>query len=370
MKKLLLFNLIFSLLSCNSTDPLVLETHEVDFLNRTGDVIHGSFLDLEVAGGISISVFDTMMMVVTNNPEALLQVYDTRTLKPLAMLCQQGHAGNEFSDKNINKSNQVFLRDGDVIIVLRGEGGTVLKEINVSESIREGHTVVEGIKEGLTYDYTEVVGLDKGIDRLFVFNNHNYSVDNEDYNPPTFCIRNKDEIKEIKVYSQLVDFENKIYSTFWYGGRICYHPTRNIAVQCMNAMDYIHVFDMDNDKYFSIHQKGTPTFGDIIVPNKIEDDVYVYDFNHFSESIGTEKFFLVIYMNGDYRKGMMKQGNGEATELLAFDWDGNYLGGVKLDTFVHDLAFDSNTNLLYGLRIRDEKIVTFDLSEYIKSIGK
>lgn len=34
-------------------------------------------------------------MVVTSNPEALLQVYDTRTLEPLSMLCQQGRAKNE-----------------------------------------------------------------------------------------------------------------------------------------------------------------------------------------------------------------------------------------------------------------------------------
>ena len=39
-------------------------------------------------------------MVVTSNPKALLQVYDTRTLEPLAMLCQQGRAKNEFTNNS------------------------------------------------------------------------------------------------------------------------------------------------------------------------------------------------------------------------------------------------------------------------------
>ena len=75
---------------------------------------------------------------------------------------------------------------------------------------------------------------------------------------------------------------------------------------------------MINFFYSSI---GTPRFDDIRVPNKIVDDVYEYDSSHFSESVGTEDLFLVLYLNGEYRKNNLNQGNGEATELLAFDWE-------------------------------------------------
>ncbi|MBR4793920.1 MAG: hypothetical protein IK038_09690 [Bacteroidaceae bacterium] len=355
--------------SCNLADPLKNETREVDFINKTGDIIKGKTLDLDVPGCKSIAVYDTLLMVLTNNRDALLQVYNTKSLKPLAMLCHQGRAKNEFSDGYIYSFNQILKRNGDVLIVLRGEGGSVLKEVNVSASIREGHTVIEGVNDNIPAGNDIVIGLNNGINRLFSFNNHNYNLDRETYDVPSFYINDK-KTKNIKVYRRLVDFENDRYSTFWYSGSLCYNPYRNVVVQCMNSIDYIHFFDIDNDNYFSIHQTGTSTFKSIKIPNKIVDDVYVYDFNHFSESIGTEDFFLVIYMNGDYRKEKLKQGNGEATELLAFDWDGNYLGGVKLDIFVQDIAFDSLSNLLYGLRIRDEKIVTFDLSDFIKTIEK
>lgn len=358
------------LVSCYIENPLAFETREVDFINKTGDLINGEILNLDVAGGVTIAVYDTMLMFITNNPAALLQVYDSRTLKPLAMLCQQGNAKNEFSDKFIFNSDQMFLRNGDVIIVLRGEGGYVLKEINVSASLREDHTVVEGIKNSIPYGYQDIVGLDNGINRLFTFNNRNYDIDREIYNVPSFSIIDEKHTKEIEVYRRLIDFENKRYSTFWYSGTICKHPSKNIVVQCMTSIDYIHFFDLENNKYFSVHQIGTPTFENIKVPSILRDGAYEYDCLHFNESIGSENYFLVLYMNGEYKKKNWNQGNWEATELLAFDWEGNYLGGVKLDIHVHDLAYDSKSGLLYGFRINDEKIVTYDLSNFIKSIEK
>ena len=189
-------------------------------------------------------------MIITNNSKALLQVFDTQTLRPIAMLCQQGRAKNEFSDNKINKSNQLFLRGGDIYIILRGEGGAVLKEINVSSSLREGHTVVEEINNSIPYGCGKVVGLDKGINRLFTFNNHNYNIDLNEYNPPSFSIINKKSTKDIELYNRLVDFEDNIYSTFWYSGSIIKHPSKNIVVQCMTTIDYIHFFDIDNDKFF------------------------------------------------------------------------------------------------------------------------
>lgn len=73
MKKVIFSNLIGALLlaSCTQKGPMVLETHDVDFLNRTGDVVHGKFLDLDVAGGHTIAVYDTLLMVTTGNPAAL-----------------------------------------------------------------------------------------------------------------------------------------------------------------------------------------------------------------------------------------------------------------------------------------------------------
>ena len=351
--------------------PLLLETIEVDFINKTGDIIEGEYLDIEFMGGKSIAVFDTLLMVVTSNPEALLQVYDTRTLEPLAMLCQQGRAKNEFTNNSIYElSNQTFQRNGDVIVMVRGEGGYVIKEINITASIREGKTIVEGINNKIPYGCGDVYGINNELTKIFVFNNHNYSLDREEFNPPTFSIIDEQDSEVLEIYGRLVDFENKAYSTFWYNNNICKHPTKNIFVQCMNTMDYIHFIDLDNKKYYSIHQNGSPTFDEVYIPNKITNGVYEFDSEHFYESIPAEDYFLVFFTNGDYRKKSIKNGNIKAAELLAFDWNGNYLGGVKMDILAQDYTYDSNNMILYGYRIFDEKIIAYDLSEFVNSFAK
>lgn len=367
------FSIVITLLiSCNSGNPLLLQTRDVDYLNKTGDVIHGEILDFNVPGGKAIEVYDTLLMVITSDPNGLLQIYDIRTNQPLASLCQQGRAKNEFGDKFIFKATQLIERNGDIVIVLRGEGGNVLKEVNVSASLREGHTIIEGVYNNLPFGCEGVVGLDNGIDRLFVFNNHNYNMDTEDYNPPTFSIINDGSTKDIKVYGSLIDFDNDYFSTFWYSGGLSKHPTKNIVVQCVRTMDYIHFFDFDNNNFYSIHQVGCPTFDDIRVPDTTNPDgsITLNQYYHFYESIPTDDMFFVIYLNGNYSRENFVQTRGEAKELLAFDWEGNYVGGVKLDYGVTDLAYDSKRNILYGIRSVDEKIVTFDLSDFVKSIDK
>lgn len=360
------------LFSCQSKNPLIFETREVDFINKTSDVVEGDFLELEVMGATSIAVYDTLLMVVTNNPNALLQVYNTKTLEPLAMLCQQGHAKNEFAESYLYKlSDQVFMRNGDVIIVLRGEGGYVLKEINVTASIREGKTVVEGINTKVPYGCQEVYGIDNELTSLFTYNNHNYNLDMEEYNPPTFSVINENGAKEIKIFRSLVDFENPEYTAFWYNNGMSKHPTKNIFVQCVTTMDYIHFLDLDNENYFSIHQVGAMTYADVSIPYVIKDKIYYeYDYEHFHETIVAEDYLLVFYLNGDYRKQSVKEGNNSAAELLAFDWNGNYLGGVKIDLVAQDFAYDSKNKILYGYRIFDEKIIAYDLSEFVNSFAK
>ena len=137
----------------------------------------------------------------------------------------------------------------------------------------------------------------------------------------------------------------------------------------MHCQAKLHNF-LDNKKYYSIHQNGSPTFDEVYIPNKITNGVYEFDSEHFYESIPAEDYFLVFFTNGDYRKKSIKNGNIKAAELLAFDWEGNYLGGVKMDILAQDYTYDSKNNILYGFSIFNEKIISFDLSEFIKSIGK
>ena len=92
MKKLLVLNLLWMLLlSCSHKDngPLVLETREVDFMDKTGDEIKAKPLDLEVPGVTDVVVYDSLLIFVTSDPSGMLQVFNKNTLKHLASFCQR-----------------------------------------------------------------------------------------------------------------------------------------------------------------------------------------------------------------------------------------------------------------------------------------
>ena len=61
---------------------------------------------------------------------------------------------------------------------------------------------------------------------------------------------------------------------------------------------------------------------------------------------------MVLYYAGDINK----------PELMFFDWEGNFLQSVKLDTKVYRIAFDERSRILYGVDSENDRIISFDLS--------
>ena len=127
-------------MSCNRDPNIQVDVREVDFLNKTGNVIEGKLVKSEILGSTDIIVFDTLLMVTTSNPEGQLQVFSLNTLEHLGSFCKQGRARNEMF-KVIAISEQVYYKNGHVILVLFDPPST-LKEVNVTASIQNGKTEI------------------------------------------------------------------------------------------------------------------------------------------------------------------------------------------------------------------------------------
>ena len=51
-------------------------------------------------------------------------------------------------------------------------------------------------------------------------------------------------------------------------------------------------------------------------------------------------------------------------ELLVFDYEGNYKGGVKVDRNIHAYSYDPETKTLYAANIGSEEIFTVPLGTF------
>lgn len=362
-----LFSAIIAILfvSCNSNSNLMFPTHEVDFMNKTGDEIKAMPLNLEVPGVMDVVVYDSLLIFVTRDPSGMLQVYNKNTLKHLASFCQRGRAQNEMAGQAFLINEQYYFRNRDLIIPLIDNKSLVQKEFNISASLCEGHTVVENTEQR-SHDDLESILLNNGLENSFSVKNPYIDVATGTLTMPVYAVKEHNKIvREIEVFKEHVNSENPETLELWYHGGLTKHPDRNLVVMAMGSLDYLLFFDLDKDKNYAVHQKGTPT----------AQDVYVYmDYDkNYSGGFGgpiadrESDMFFVLYSGGKYTEDAINEGTMRS-ELLLFDWDGNYLGGAKLDTNYHAHSYDPDSKLLYTVNLASEKIYTFDLSGLMSSI--
>lgn len=365
---------VLLVLSCgNRKSRLLFEVHEVDYRNKSDITLNGTEVEAEWPLEMrAIAVCDSFLLVKSGDNEHILYVYSD-DLKLKGGFGCIGRARNEFLSPSVQWSSAQILRNeqGDAMIPLVDmQQGTKL--LDLQKSLETQSTVIAAQNDFLgrhTFEYynksfdgrvvmSTVVRtqyLDNDINHRFSFF-HPITEGYEDkvYTEPVFAITlDTARVKEIKMLSR---FEVK--DADYVNGFMIKHPSRNIAVQVLQIMDYILFFDLDNDRAFAIHQPGSPTF---------DDDLPAVDYTTrvpcFRDLAATESFFMVTYYNGDYCHNQTDVSDIEqaAPELLFFDWDGNFLKSFKLDTHVDDITYDEKNQILYGMDAANDRILRFDL---------
>lgn len=360
--------LIFLFQSCIHKSYYEFETKEVDYISDSKPLIKGNEVNLEILGVDGVFVCDTLLMFISNDPSGMLQIYNKNTLSPIAKLATQGRANNEFL--RIGTTNwQYYYRDGDLIMPFI-DNGCFLKEINISQSILQKHTILASdVSECIQIPNGSFVLLDDDIDNRFeCLFSHPDGIEIDKRVPVSYSIHNCEDnsFKEISVFSKMIECEDEVDVSTYHNNRLLKHPTRNIVVQPFRLLDYILFFDFENKQNFAIHNQGSLSFSE--VAPSITESTPTYFINNYASC--TKDFFMLLYFADQYTIENKKNHKGNLPELLIFDWEGNYLGGAKLDNFILSISYDPINQILYGVRYYDEKIFTFDLSELMESIVK
>lgn len=351
--------------SCNSNSNLMFPTHEVDFMNKTGDVVNGNPLNIDVMGAREVLVCDTLLVILTRDHQGYFKIYSTNTHKLLADIGKQGRAKNEFN--NPMSSYGYAYKEGNDIILPIIDNRSTLKNINLIQSIKEETAVIASDSDYPTITDGNIFPLNKTPERQFIFNQAQLLSSSDECEAPKYYVKDGDSKREIKVFAKTVNADKAITASAVYSGGFIRHPQKDIFVEVFNYMDYLFFFDFESDKYYSIHQKGSLSFDDYLDSkwSMIGDkDVY-----HFSSATCTENFIIFLYGAGDYCiKANDYDPNSTPREILLFDWKGNYLAGAKLNVYVSSIAYDEKHKVLYGLNRRNESVYCFDLSGLVKGV--
>ena len=378
IKKLLLLVIVILVASCNKSRILV-DVHEVDFINKSEITLKGTPVNAELPIGMrDLAMFDSYLIVLSGGTDAQMSVYsDDWNL--LGRFCYIGRAKNEFVSSPYMISKQSLRGDNGHTLIPLIQGRSGIKVLDLEQSIESQRTVINTETDYKAYKVTELkeengtvkfsvgfsfVFLDDRLDRTFESYRPIFMNDRLFFEPGYAVMHDTVQIKYTKFLSRFD--ENDVDQIH---GVLFKHPERNMVIDVFPYIDYIMFNDLDNDRMFAIHQPGSLSFDDQLERAKYEvvsnDGANVRVVNttlpHFGAAECTESFFMVLYYAGEYSTNVPDI-NKAAPELLFFDWDGNFLRSVKLDTRIGSMAYDERNQVLYGLDVENDRIISFDLS--------
>jgi len=340
------------------------EVKEVDFVNKSDVTVKGTPIDVEFPLDIrDIALYDSYRILMCHDDDARMSVYSA-DWDFLGKFCFIGRARNEFVNDPSMVSGQILRGDDGHALIPLVDGLQSVKVMDLQRSLEAERTVITA--ESTYRPYKELVVNDEfGTMRLrtdigFVFIDNDISHQFEWSRPitmnytvnfdPYYAVMNDTTvIKKVETLRYFDDEQFKFIS-----GKLFKHPSRNLVILPMESIDYILFIDLDNDKMWAVHQKGSLSLYDPLPPVN-------FSITHFGrDAVCTESCFMVLYFGGDPGAEEIYRENA-LPELLTFDWDGNLLKSVKLDTYVNRIAYDEKTQILYGVDRTNDRIVSFDL---------
>ena len=320
------------------------EEKECNYVNQMRDTLDTELLDYRPLGATGMLTFNNYIFFITDDPSGQLRVYDIEKEKEIASLCLPGRSINDFISPRL-VPDQIYMRNGEIILPLI-DNFTILKEVNVTQSLKQNSTVVESHIPCVNPKDGYFALIDNSLKKTFVYNRP--VMENGGCTTPVCKIEEEGETTIIPVFDQLIDGEDNLTSFAQYMGAIKKHPQKNLIVQALQYMNYILFYDLDNNNYFAIHQKGTRSFDDRVVSGVNYNPQTIY----FGDVAVADDFFFATY----WANCRNNPDTDIKSEVLKFDWNGNYLGGFVLTTLIHRFSYNEKNKTLYGLDLEDDKV--------------
>ena len=338
------------LLSCNQSSELQAEIKEVDYLDKTGEVLEGEIVT-KILGSHSLVAYDSLVLVITKNSDALISIYSTDSKTIIGSIGTKGRAGNEFVDAYTG-AEQVIMRNGHMILPLY-DGPYEVKEVDITESLIENKTVIcSTFDDCVPLVNGEFVYLGTDITNRFEYIRNIYGKEITGVPCKYTVFESNGKKRDIQFFKKLMPYatDNRVreapYATSLYK-----HPLKNLVLVAFEYNDYLLFADLDNNHYYASHQLGSKTFED------------VFDVKQggicFGDAAVSNDYIMILYWRGKYTTNEPEE--SQRPELLIFDWDGNYVSGYKMDRIILRIEFDQIHNHLYGLS-DEEELCLYDMN--------
>lgn len=318
--------------------------------------INGKPLDLKVSDdNLTTVLVDSFLVIQEECVDGFLGVYNINNLTRKATLCPKGRAKNEFSNPFYLLS-QAYIKDS-CIFLTAVDKDCYAKEINLTQSMQRGITIVSAVSDCPSYNDNHVfLFIDNDVNKQFVNIYGEETMEPKHRNAEYSIINTKEKKKRaLNVFPRPMDSDEESITNYA-GGAMYKHPNKNLFVQECCFMDYLLFFDIDADTAFAVHVSGTPTFDD-----------YAPDGRTITFSNGstvTSNYVFAIHRTDKIDI------NGKKTRerrLLVFDWNGNLIANAIMNPGANQIVYDEKMKTLYGFdfSVGERILHKYDISKII-----
>jgi len=359
---LYIFVFLFSLQACKRENDASYFNGEIVYVAVDSvpvTFIKGNTIDFnEVYAGL-MSAYDSLILFVSHKfSDQWLYVFNLNTYRLESKLLSKGQGPEDFL--YFSHTEQYFLQDNS--IKLWGwdalEGKIVL--LNLTQSIREQKAIIDSTlflewkdKYSVSFGYIFVCNNGSLLARSPVERERNPLEKESDYIPLDYHLYKPsgENIRSYGIYNpngrQTIPFED-IYS--WDRMK----PDQTKLSMGMYQLAQINILDIETGKIKGFRLKNTPGFKDLA-----------------KEDAREKYYYIQIRVDDSYIYGLFNHGDrifnhGEnipfaTNELHVFNWDGQFVHKILLDSYTGDIAFDPVKKRLFNLNVEDQLLV-YDLS--------
>ncbi|MFN3803146.1 MAG: hypothetical protein ACK4SB_15880 [Belliella pelovolcani] len=356
--------LLILFISCNTSNELdrtrfmVLDTvvYATKFPNEF-ILEHKIETGLDIVGAWSFTIQDSMMIFSTRNNKGLWKFISLPEQSELGDFLYLGEGPLEFSSTLSVSDNVRFVKSEGVLYsyIYHFENGRLLK-LNITESLKAKETIVSVIDDSLPKFLFDFVMLDSG--KYFY---------REISNMETQQLRYLEKHGDISVNPNMAKLNEAALlegGNFGIMATMTRYNDRHDKIIEMNfGLNYINLYSVNSDlgKTICVESK----LDDIRLIESEEDDERIF---RFSSVRVYDDFFGVLYVNEKNETYFTSR--EKYPEILLFDWEGNPLAKLKLQSHISTFDIDFISKELYTFDSRTDEFAKYDIGKILSVIQK
>lgn len=324
------------------------------------DTLKGENVVFDSINSGIISLCDSLVFFYSHRmPNYQYHCFNINTGKFISNFFPKGRGVGEFL--NVTPIIQKYKENGDTKALFTAINEEKAGIFNISHSVQQKTTIFDTVfdfkwRDKSTKSFMSVFQFDN--DRILAFKQPNKTTSVEDrYSLPQFLMinyRTGHIEKSYDLYNEPVIYnpEAKNFNELFYSSFNLINSDRTKIVMFMSLIPQINILDIKTGNLKGIQISGSPGFDDL--KGSVDKFKQYYNFSDIDDN-----YIYALRVDKSVTDFNSKI---NSSIINVFDWNGNLVHKLYIDTNLDQIQVDAKNRLMYGVRLETEEVFRYKLA--------